>query len=236
MFDKIVVRAQRLTDIQNPLDIGLLAEALVFYGDVTLIANRPIVQQLLRTVGAEMLVRLLEEKHLRLAISENFTGIVTKDAGTPHERYDSMLGELQAPPGGGPIVVERAIVADDFVSAIGKIGLAQRLAQRAADMTTTVRVNQRVGEQIKRDLRSPQFLSDAAADVIRDLAPDYELPKDFRFVAEEDQNRELLLRTNVDFERANQVYRRAVPRDHSSLTPAYVLSLIAAAREALAGC
>jgi hypothetical protein len=231
MFDRIVVRAQRLDDVRNQIDVGFLAEAMLFYGEVTLIVDRSIVKQLLRTVGPEPLVRCLEEGHLRLAVSENFSGILTKDAGTPRERYDTGLMEIHAQPGGGPVGVERSIVAEDFASVIGRIKLAERLARRASELTSVCRVNQRVGEQIKSDFRNPQFLTEASADILRSLVPDYTLPPGFIFALEEDGNRELVLRTNVDFQRAAAYYGRTVPKEHSTLTPAYVLSLIAGARE-----
>jgi hypothetical protein len=67
------------------MDLGVLAEALIFYDEVRFVANRILLEALFRTVGPETLVALTEEGFLSLAYEADEFGIQTVGAGTPHE-------------------------------------------------------------------------------------------------------------------------------------------------------
>jgi hypothetical protein len=236
MFERLVVRRQNSVDAPNPIDLGFLAEAMLFYGDVALVANRLVIQQLLRACGPDTLLALLHEGHLRLLVSENYTVINTQNAGTPRERYDAGLAEIRRSPHDPPISIEGAIVVDDFIAATGgRQGRGRRLALQAAKAASVTRIDPRVAQQTHLDLRDPSFVSAAALDVLQILAPGYEPPPDGFFYLDDDGSGSLALRTNIDFRRANDSYRLLVPAEHSTLGPAHVLGLIMSSREAVDG-
>jgi hypothetical protein len=184
MFERLVVRKQNPTDIPNPIDLGFLAEAMLFYGDVALVTTRSVIQQLLRACGPDTLLALLEERHLRLLVSENDTVIHTANNGTARERYDAGLAEIRPNPDSPPLSIERTIVADDFIALIGREGRGRRLARRVAGLASVTRIHPRVAEQTHIDLRDPSFVSAAALDTLRILAPEYETPQDGFFMTE----------------------------------------------------
>ena len=96
MFDSICIRQQSLGElkIKEPLDLGFLAEAMLFYQDVHVIANREIIKQLISKCGSDVLFDLLDAGFLRISFLENFDGIYTEDGGTPYEHYTPILGSM----------------------------------------------------------------------------------------------------------------------------------------------
>ncbi|HLG46236.1 MAG TPA: hypothetical protein VKY24_08355 [Reyranella sp.] len=78
MFEKIVVR--RVSNRNNEMDPGLLAEVLLFYGQVHLLLDRGMFGGLLRTVGAANLLRMLRAGYVRATYIREMPVIMTNRA------------------------------------------------------------------------------------------------------------------------------------------------------------
>ncbi len=77
MFNSICVRRQRNYDAENPVDLGFLAETMLFYENVHLVADEAIVLQLLRQCGPDVLMALVDEEILKVSYINNYTGSKT---------------------------------------------------------------------------------------------------------------------------------------------------------------
>jgi hypothetical protein len=77
MFDSICVRNQSPHDVR--IDLGFLAEAMLFYSDVLVIAREQMIGQLAKGCGPEILIELLERGYLRLSYEYELTGIQTRN-------------------------------------------------------------------------------------------------------------------------------------------------------------
>ena len=78
MFEYITIRRQNHSGDQSPLDLGFLAEAMLFYSRVRIIADSGIFRQLVFSLGAELLIEFLEEGFFELTYLENGLGIQTR--------------------------------------------------------------------------------------------------------------------------------------------------------------
>jgi hypothetical protein len=88
MFESIIVR--RHAHGQQVVDQGLLAETLLFYNNVHVVADRGILIQLAQTIGQENLIRLLKQKYVNLTyISENLATMTNNENGVEVHRFIS---------------------------------------------------------------------------------------------------------------------------------------------------
>lgn len=79
MFQSIVISSHESFD--NGLDLGLIAESLLFYGDVHLILDAGGLRQLLKLDGGKILDDLLEIPHLTLTFCPTLVGTITSNNG-----------------------------------------------------------------------------------------------------------------------------------------------------------
>jgi hypothetical protein len=87
MFESICIKRQ--DDFTgNPIDLGFLAEALLFYRHVHVAADGSILKFLLRTCGTDVLLELLQGGTMTMTYLENGTGIRTYEGGTSREKHD----------------------------------------------------------------------------------------------------------------------------------------------------
>src|SRR5436190_16033811 len=89
MFERITVRQRSSVSIGQPIDLGVLAEALLFYSDVVLVADYSVLRALLTSVTPEVVIELVESGFLRIAYEADRLAIVTEASGTSLERHDA---------------------------------------------------------------------------------------------------------------------------------------------------
>lgn len=228
MFDRIDIRIQRLTEPEAPIDLGFLAEAMLFYGQVELVANRPMIIQLIRSCGAETLIELLERGYLKLYYRKNAGAIQTSNSGTPHERHQ-------------PVVIQvsrRALedfVPEEVVTQVGRSGKGRRLARRLTSLVQGKDLQVSVIDDVLGDFRDKDYLRGAVGDLMGYYVPSYRTAEPLMFEISEEEGGGFRVQTNINFTIANTLYNLNVPSTHSSLTPSYILSLLFFSREALAG-
>jgi len=75
MFDAICIRRQTLGLSQEPVDIILLAEAMLFYQRTYLFADIDMIRQLAREFGPALLVELVREGYLQISYVRKWPAI-----------------------------------------------------------------------------------------------------------------------------------------------------------------
>jgi len=73
MFETICIRNQYKSN--DPIDLGFLAEAMLFYQQVRVVGNHVALKQLVKQCGAEALVELLKSGFLKISYQLNNAGI-----------------------------------------------------------------------------------------------------------------------------------------------------------------
>lgn len=225
MFDSICIRQQSLGEltIKEPLDVGFLAEAMLFYQDVHVIANRGIIKQLISKCGSDVLFDLLDSGFLKISFLENFDGIYTENGGTPYEHYTPILGSM-------PHRTWKEDAKNFFGEvAGGSVKGGQRLAKKFGRHIKPIVLDSSLQEETLADFSSGGYLRDSVVHLLRYLAPGYSIPGNLVFAVTRKDSK-LFVDTNIDFLRANVSYHQAYSSSHSSLSIAYLLSILMAAR------
>jgi hypothetical protein len=228
MFKRIGIQHQNLYNPEHPLDLGFLAEAMLFYGEVEIIANRGVMTQLVRECGAETLCELLSQGHLKLKFEPNMPGIYSEGSG-PNAPHSLLLVNPQ-----------RAALIDllqpVLMKIVGRSGRARRLAQRLGKFVDATPVKLELLNRLREDLISPDYTSRAAKMVVERCAPGAPVPADPKFEVTFSDANNFHVASNFDYPSINNVYHRRVPPSHSTITSAEIISHILNARKILDDC
>src|SRR5712692_1350637 len=209
MFESICIKRQN-DFTGTPIDLGFLAEALLFYQNVHIVADRDIFTFLLRTCGIDVLLELLESRALTMTYLENGTGIRTYEQGTPRERHDFIVFE-------SPVSSFQNVAPQTLQELTGKSGKGRRLAQRFAPLIKPVRFTQSLSEESALDLKDGHYLRSAISALLSYFVPEYQPPQPFTFdVIQEGPFVRLV--TNIDFSAVNNYYHLRVSPTINSIT------------------
>jgi hypothetical protein len=226
MFEKIAVQQQRAGDAENPLDIGFLVEAMLFYGRVNVVANRAALRQLVRVFGPELLLEFLTHQYFKISFERNFTGVMTENSGTPLATHVLTVAEI-----------ERQHLFDVLpplvIDILGRPSRARRLARSLASHIDEVSIDTELRGRVMEDLSSPGYPLSAARTIVETYIQGASFPADRQFDLVPIGEGKFKVETNFDFAGFNRIYHQKIPVTHSSLDAAYILSHIMEARKML---
>lgn len=214
MFEKLCIPPGRGPS-SHLIDLGSLAEALVFYGRVHLVVNRGTLRSLLHTLSPDELLALIEEDFLSVEYLENGNGVLTKQM--PHGSVHSL--NLYQMEGEGFRSVAEQIMFD----LLGGRGKARRIANRLQKRVSDVRYDQELLTASLNDLASKGFVHAAVFALLDEAVPGQVQADGFVFDVAQETNG-LRVQTDLGFDHLNKAYHRRVPKEHSSLSAAYLLS------------
>jgi hypothetical protein len=220
LFERIAIPRQSRTGA--PIDLGLLAECLLFYGKVRILADQDLFKYLVRCCGPDELLELISMQVLELEFFENITGVgqILTNIGPVFELVVVDSQPIRFPQ------VSRKIV-DELAGPSGKG--ASKMYQRFQHAVERSRYTPEMLAQSHADLLDKQYLAPAIKSVLSLLAPEYKLPEPFVFRLEPIlKGGTYKVTTNVDFDAANESANKHAAADHQSgLTVAYLLAFIA---------
>ena len=215
MFEALAIRQRSGALPTAPFDVGLLAEALVFYSEVTLIANRSVFETLLDYCPADVLAELLESRFLRLAYEEQDVAVITTDAGTANETHDPITWSM-------PDLELQRFLPSLLATRIGKSGKARRLSNRLARHIERIHHQQSLADAARDDLLNENYVTGSVQTLLARYVPSY--PRDRAYFRTIPSGKKLAVETNIDFAQANLEYHTHIPATHSSLNSAYLLA------------
>jgi len=213
MFESICIRRQRPFDDSHPLDIGFLAEALLFYQHVHLIADESMLSQLVSECGPSTLVELLKEHFLTISYVEKITGVAPSDTEQPKKVY---LPLTLWPKDGGWSLEKRA--PEIFSKAVGGPGWGRQLGREFATLVPTVDIGKELIAAVRADFVDQPYITDAVAQLLRILAPTYRLPQDLHFELFP-EGEAFCVETNIDFQQATESLNQLAPKTPAFLSP-----------------
>lgn len=152
MFERICISPK--SPGKTTYDLGLLAEALLFYRDVILIARSNSLESVLREIGPDVLIGLMDDRHIRVVYVEQLFGTFTLDANSPCERYDFGLATSEK------TRLDRA-AEEAFINVIGKRGKGKRLANRfVQELVEPMSFDNQITKQITDEIRDGRYVSE----------------------------------------------------------------------------
>jgi hypothetical protein len=238
LFDFVVFRR---TGTQTVVDLGLLAETLLFYHKVHIVFDAGSLLEFIRTIGLSQLVGLLGREGVTGSFQRDTTGVVTNTAGGVVLHNCAIFrvsGDQET-----KNFTDKGFVESVLRRELGHSRETKRLLRKFIERITFSPLPHH-GQGIEdilgaceNDLADESFLRDSVEKIFMNNVPGGHLPSrwDFRvhFVGTRyGEQPQFAVETNLNFDALNAVYHQRVPPSHSSLTPAYFITFIISAREA----
>ncbi|WP_086445599.1 hypothetical protein [Leptospira venezuelensis] len=218
-----MIRNQEVGPIGDQIDLGSLAEALLYYGEVRILAKHHVLEELIRKIGPDSLIRLLETGIFKLIYELDMMGIHTNASGTPNALHSPVVFHaLKHEPD--------VALPELFHSVTGRSGKGRRLSKKFASLIETVNREPGLIEAFNSDIDNGEYIKKTVTELISIYAPEYTIPRSFIFDIDKRGN-EFKIVTNLDFEELNIIYHQRISPKHSSITDAYIMSHILTARE-----
>ena len=151
MFERICVPP--IEPAETEFDTGLLAEALLFYGEVYLVVGENNLRGLLRQIGPEVLLRLIDDDHLFVRYRDHDLVAITSNKGTPAELYD--VGLVTAEKSDLDTAARAA-----FIDVTGKSGRGRRLASRFCQRVQPIQYAEDITNRITDDMKRGVFIEE----------------------------------------------------------------------------
>jgi hypothetical protein len=215
MFEGICINRQ--DPFGMPIDIGFLAEALVFYQRVHVVADPEMFKSIIRICGYEVILEMLEMGILTLDYTE-YIPIVSPD-------FDFGLASAEQ--------LKYQNLAPKFLQELtGKSGKGRRAANRLSKFVRPVQSDLSLPAEAREDVSDGGYVEDLARALLQHFVPSYEVPDPCIFRLHK-ENLGYKLETNIDFEKANSIFRLRTDVSDATLTPGYLLSYVPETRRQL---
>lgn len=206
-----------------PIDIGALAEGLLFYGRVAIVGNSATVKDLLARIPPFIVLSMLRDGRLEFHYLADQIGVSTQEInGRPHHGLMAFSS---------PDHTIEKIGPSSFKDAAGTTSQAKIGASKFTALLRSLDHSGFDQNSILQTFTDRQAINLSVSSLIREIVPRFSLPPDLRFAIERAKDG-IYVDTNIDFTELNRLYHQVVPPSHSTLTEAYILSLLQEAYEA----
>ncbi len=207
MFESVCFR-HRQPLYNEDLDICFLAEAMLFYQSVHLIADIGVIKQLVYELGPALFNEFIEEGFLKISYLEKIIGMFPYDNG--------LLRPITVVPAKGEWHLEK-VAPEIFSEAAGGPGYGRQLGRRFASLVPTLDIKNDIFSMIEADFSDQMYVQKAIKQLLSVLAPTYYLPQDYKFkiFKEGDYFR---VDTNIDFRQANESFNKYWQKEGALLT------------------
>ncbi len=233
MFESMLMR--RTHPFENTADAGMLAEALLFYKQVIVAVSVGDLANLIMVIGHENLVGLIEDKHVALTlIEDNLATRTNTYADGIIEEHDYCAFELYADQSRKRMTREEKILRA-ITPVIQDIRTAKRVTRKLLDTVSKIKLGKLtadhngVPEIARSDLDNKQYVLEAVKKVLETYVQIYSKTLDLRFEVIK-TNGGFFAEHNLDFKRANIEFHQIVSEKQASLTTAFILDHLLAAR------
>lgn len=206
------------------IDIGALAEGLLFYERVAIVGNSGTIKDLLSRIPPFVLLSLLRDGRLEFHYLADQIGVSTTPLSDGRSIHS--LISISSPDHTVEKVGPKAFKDAAGGTSQARVGASQfSRFLRPIDHST---FDQASVLQAISDNRAAQL---SVFSLVREVVPTFNLPDEAYFKIELENNG-FYVDTSLDFVALNRLYHQAVSPAHSSLTEAYFLALIQGAYEA----
>lgn len=212
------------------MDVGLLAETLLFYGRVHLLLDHGSLTSLLKTVGPDHLQYLLDNKFATGAFHRETLGVHTRNAV-----HDFIGFELAGTQEKGIFKNKKEKVQHIFERALGKSFATQKAANNFLRSVSYEKISTGFNHEkgipglARQDLDDPNYLREAIDTALKELVPTLKLRQPWHFTIHKFDNG-FVVDTDLDFDAINSEYHKSVPPEHSTISPAHLVGYLLQAR------
>lgn len=216
---------------RGEVDLGTIAEALVYYGRVNLFVNGGGLAELIQKFGYDALVATLDLGALDLTFERQGYAVHTNTHGAL-EIHDFGNVALAGTAQGAKIETAADEIEHQFIRLFGNSAESKNRARYLSDRVHVPVANDQILQLARHDVKDLDFVVASVRALLKALVPEYIPPAPLRVEIATAKEGFVLL-SNLDFTKINELYHQHVPLSHSSITRAYILSQILEARKEL---
>jgi hypothetical protein len=204
-----------------------LAEALVFYQEVHLIADQEAFKSLVRTCGADIVLELCRMGSLRIHLCENVPAIATQNISTPLEKNALVTVKVR----NATYLTFATKFFEEYVGPSGK-GF-NGVLRSFSKVVIPYEVPRSALDHVQTDLTDREYIRASVKGILASLVPDYNQPNPLIFDTKLDPDGHFQVETNIDFEAARAIYHKLIDPAHSTLSKADILAQLLGTRTTL---
>lgn len=222
MFDSIIYK--NLIGPGPVIDVGAIAEGLIFYGRVDVIANTGTIKYLLGHIPPFVLLSLMRDERLVIHYLGDQAAVASVDTNDGKQLHDLICFA-------SPQHTIEAIGYQSFKDAAGGTSQAKMGATRFQRLLRPLDHKKFDQKEVLRSIVENNIAEISISSMMQEIAPAFKMPDNAQFKLEQ-ENQGFYINTNINLEELNKIYHQTVPVEHSTVTKAYLLSLIQDAYEA----
>ncbi|KTB60289.1 hypothetical protein AO066_03700 [Pseudomonas fluorescens] len=218
MLDSILFKNSGNHD--QVIDIGALAESLIFYGKVRVLGDAGVVQYLVRKIPPIILVELIESERIEFYYVHDTLGVRTQKTylGEIHDLVKFTLADTS--------YEDRAIQVFRQAARSPQARLAGYKFGKVINKFEHDGFNQ---ESVIQALAGSSSTESSVKTMILNLAPEYRNIEGLSFKINLKHSSTFSIDTSIDFANVNRSYNSRVPSSHSTLTPAFIVGQLQSA-------
>lgn len=222
MFDSITFKSN--VGPGPLLDIGAIAEALLFYGRVSIVGNTGTLKALLSGIPPYVVLGLLKDKRLEFHYLADQAGVSSTPTTSGRNLHDLVCFS-------SPQHTIEKVGPKTFRAAAGNTGQARVGSSQFTQLLQPLDHEGFDQKAVLASLLDHHATERSVSALLSQTVPCYATAEPIRFRIEQ-QNEGFIVDTNLDFAEINAIYHKTVPQEHSTLTEAYLLALMQGAYEA----
>jgi hypothetical protein len=233
MFDSILVRRTALMGASGPLDLGRLAESLLFYQKVHLALTRSNVEQLLRELGPATALELVEYSGVDAMFLDRDYAVRTNEtatSGATHQAASITLMTADKKTGLQRAETRREAVHRLFRAAVTDTAKADKLADKFLRHVRDFHFPDHLQDAVVNDWSNETYMKMAIAEFAAAYAPDYQVPEHLRIELLDDGDGRYRFESNLDWSGLCSAYSL---RDGSPIDQAFPLLHVVEMRQDL---
>jgi len=181
-----------------PTDIGLLAENLLYYEKVILIASTDTFSILLNKCGVDTLLELLKKGNLKLLIRENLLGTMSQTLSNGNIINDVALISSEK-------ITTENVVFNGLFNATGRRGYSKRTTNKLLDFIEPVKYDTGICDFVRNDLDDETYVKQTIIDTLQFYNPKLILSADDIHYEKIKTDKGFFFGTNLNYAEINKL-------------------------------
>jgi len=194
MFKSICIKS---SDSKFPTDIGFIAENLLYYQNVHIIAGADTLPILVNNCGVDSLIELLTNRNLKIHIRENMLGVMEKKTADGRNLTDAALFTSNS-------LTKEEVLFRGIFKASGRRGYSKRTTNKLLPLVDTIKYEDNICDLVRDDIGDSDYFKQSIIETIKFHNPNLTLrPEEIYYIFEK-QNDGYIFETNLNYDLINK--------------------------------
>lgn len=225
MLERICITRDTTLDAARPLNIGEIAESMLYYGNVRVIVDEAGLNQLIRDIPYNDLLRALSQGFLEVTYVKSMMAIHTENTGTENELHRPVA--ISIPSIQFPDLLDKAFQLTGL-----SLDRAQSRRRAISRYFEKSNIDARAIDAVKADIENSKFLERVVPTILRGLTKTGPPQTDVEFYVRK-SGEFYVVDSNIEFEKLRVGSTNGAATESPESKMAQLLVKLAKAREVL---